>query len=149
MVRRVAFVLAAAALGAAGTASAAPLDGGIELTGGSGRAVLTLQGAVLGSLERGRITVAVRRAEPEVLVQGYEWVRNARDGSLTYGGRDIRFRVFRGAWRVTLIGSGIDASAVGAGTIGLRGSGQFSLDGGAYRPWPSEYRVIVLGGRPT
>jgi len=144
VIRRIALVLAAAALGAGGTASAAPLDTGIELIRGSGRAVLTLQGAMLGSLDRGRITVAVRRGEPEVLVQGYEWVRNARNGSVVYGGHDIRFRVFRGAWRVTLLGSGIDASAVGAGTIGLRGSGRYSLDGGAYLPWPSEYRVIVL-----
>lgn len=145
MVRRLALVLAVAVLGTGGTASAATLDDGIELVGGSGRAVLTLQGAALGSLDRGRITINIRRGEPEVLVQGYEWLRSGLNGSVTYGGRDIRFRVFRGSWRVTLLGSGIDASAVGTGTIGLRGSGRFSLDGGTYRPWPAAYRVIVLG----
>ena len=134
-----------AALVASGTTSAAASETGIELAGGSGRAVLALDGAVLGSIDRGRITIAVRRGEPLVLVQGYEWQREELDGDTTYGGRDMRFRVFRGAWRVTITGSGIDASAVGPGTIGLRGSGRYSLDGGEYHPWPEEYDVIALG----
>jgi len=142
--RRTVLVLAIAALAASGTASAAPTDAGVELTDGSGKAVVTLDGAVLGSLDRGRITVATRRGDPLVLVQGYEWSRTDEDGSTVYGGRDMRFRVFRGAWRVTLQGGGINASAVGTGSIGLRGNGRYSLDGGAYRTWPDEYKVIVL-----
>jgi hypothetical protein len=143
--RRTALVVTIAALAASGTASAAPADAGVELAGGSGKAVVALEGAVLGSLDRGRITVVTRRGEPLVLVQGYEWVRTGQDGSTVYGGRDIRFRVFRGAWRVTLQGGGINASAVGTGSIGLRGIGRYSLDGGAYRTWPDEYKVILLG----
>jgi hypothetical protein len=145
VLRPIALVLAVAALVASGTASAAASESGIELAGGTGRAVLALEGAVLGSIDRGRITIEVRRGDPLVLVQGYEWQRDGLDGTTTYGGREMRFRVFRGAWRVTLQGSGIDASAVGPGTIGLRGSGRYSLDGGEYHPWPEEYRVIVLG----
>jgi hypothetical protein len=145
VLRPIALVLAVAALVASGTASAAASESGIELAGGTGRAVLALEGAVLGSIDRGRITIEVRRGDPLVLVQGYEWQRDELDGGTTYGGRAMRFRVFRGAWRVTLQGSGIDASAVGPGTIGLRGSGRYSLDGGEYHPWPEEYRVIVLG----
>ena len=146
MFRPIAVLLAVAALVASGTASAAASESGIELAGGTGRAVLALEGAVLGSIDRGRITIEVRRGDPLVLVQGYEWSqRDELDGTTTYGGRAMRFRVFRGAWRVTLQGSGIDTSAVGPGTIGLRGSGRYSLDGGEYHPWPEEYRVIVLG----
>jgi len=141
----IAALVALAALAAAGTASAAPADAGVELTGGSGKAVVALDGAVLGSLDRGRITVVTRRGDPLVLVQGYEWIRSGEDGSTVYGGHDMRFRVFRGAWRVTLQGGGIDASAVGTGSIGLRGNGRYSIDGGAYRAWPDDYKVILLG----
>ena len=118
---------------------------GIELHGGTGRAVLSLRGAVLGSLDRGNITVTVRRGQPLVLVQGYEWHRPATNGGITYGGRDLRFRVFRGAWRVVLNGSGIDVSAVGRGIVGLRGTGRFSLGGAAYQFWPVQYETIRLG----
>jgi hypothetical protein len=143
--RAVAVLVSAAALAASGSAaSAAASEGGIELVGGSGRTVLALQGAVLGSFDRGRITIAVRRGSPQILVQGYEWQRIGLNGVTTYGGRDIRFRVFRGAWRVIIVAAGVDASAVGQGTVGLRGTGRYSIDGGEYRPWPEEYRVIAL-----
>jgi hypothetical protein len=143
--RAVAALVSVAALAAsAATASAAASEGGIELSGGAGRTVLALEGAALGSFDRGRITIAVRRGSPLILVQGYEWQRIGSNGVTTYGGSDIRFRVFRGAWRVTIVGRGVDASAVGEGTVGLRGTGRYSIDGGKYRPWPEEYRVIAL-----
>jgi hypothetical protein len=121
----------------------APADGGIELAGGSGRSVLTLRGAVLGTLELGRITVSVRAGEPRVVVQGYDWQRQT-DAGTVYGGNDIRFRVFRGAWRVIIQGNGINASAVGDGNVRLRGTGRFSIDGGAYEAWPTEVETIRL-----
>jgi hypothetical protein len=143
--RSVAVVVVALALATSGSAAAAASETGIELVDGTGRAVVALEGAVLGSFDRGRITIAVRRGDPLVFVQGYEWSREGLDGAITYGGSDIRFRVFRGAWRVTIRGTGINTSAVGPGTVGLRGSGRYSLDGGDYHPWPEEYQVFVLG----
>jgi hypothetical protein len=143
--RPIAVIVAVLALATSGSAAAAASESGIELADGEGRAVVALEGAVLGSFDRGRITIAERRGDPLVLVQGYEWVRESLDGETTYGGRNIRFRVFRGAWRVTIQGVDINVSAVGPGTIGLRGSGRYSLDGGDYHPWPEEYRVFVLG----
>jgi hypothetical protein len=141
------FVLAAALAVAATTASAATAGTGIELVGGSGRATLNLRGALLGALERGRlaITTIPGRQRPEILVQGYEWQR-AEGQTTIYGGDRIRFRVFRGAWHVRLSGSGINASAVGRGIVGLAGRGRYSLAGAPYRPWPAEYETIRLGG---
>jgi hypothetical protein len=137
-------VALAAALAGGSSAWALGADGGIELAKGSGRAVLTLRGAALGSLERGRITIAIRAGEPQVLVQGEDWQRRTADG-VTYGGRDIRFRIFRGAWRLVIQGGGISASAVGEGLVGLRGTGRYSIDGASYKPWPAEYQTIKLG----
>ena len=137
-------VLAVAmALATCSAALAAPADSGIELAGGSGRSVLTLRGAVLGTLEVGRITVSIRAGDPQVIVQGEDWQRLTDDG-IIYGGRDIRFRIFRGSWKLVVNGTGINASAVGSGVVGLRGEGRYSIDGAPYQAWPEEFETIRL-----
>jgi hypothetical protein len=144
----IASVAALAALGPlAASAPAALKESGIELVDGSGQATLTLRGALLGGLERGRLAIAIRagREQPEILVLGADWERVLDSGTTVYGGRELRFRVFRGAWRVRITGSGINASAVGKGTVGLRGRGRYALAGAAYRAWPAEYQAIRLG----
>ena len=141
--RGILLIVLAISLAASPTAWGAPADSGIELAGGSGRSVLTLRGAVLGEVELGRITVSVRAGEPRVIVQGYDWQRQTEAGTM-YGGNGIRFRVFRGAWRVIIQGSGINASAVGDGSVRLRGTGRFSVDGGPYEAWPTEAETIRL-----
>ena len=139
-----------AALAVAPGAAATPvdIDNGVELAGGNGRAVLTLRGAVLGSLDGGAVTITARRGDPVLLVQGYERTRLAKDGGTTYIGRDLRFRVFRGTWRVVITGSGIAASAVGDGIVGLRGEGRYSIGGRPYRFWPEKFDTFVLGDPP-
>ena len=142
-------VLAAVTALAAGTgpATAVTADTGIELAGGSGRATLALRGALLGGLERGRMTITTLpgREQPQILVQGYDWQTVVDERTTVYGGERIRFRVFRGAWRVRIHGSGINASAVGRGVVGLAGRGRYSLAGAPYRPWPAQYQTIRLG----
>jgi hypothetical protein len=146
---RVIILLAlAAALATSSPAWGAPADGGIELVGGSGRSIVTLRGAALGTVELGRITVSVRAGEPRVIVQGHEWQRETGAGTV-YGGSDIRFRVFRGSWRVIIQGNGINASAVGDGTVRLRGTGRYSIDGAAYAAWPAVFETIRLAEEPS
>lgn len=136
----------ASASAAAGTALAAGGETGIELVSGAGLANLNLRGAVLGTIARGTVTIRARpgREEVEIFVLGHEWARELADGATMYGGRGIRFRVFRGSWRVRAQGSGINVSAVGRGVVGLRGQGRYSLAGGPYERWPASYRAIIL-----
>jgi hypothetical protein len=132
---------------AATTAASAAAAPAIELRGGSGRAVLNLRGAVLGGFQSGRITVTRHpgRDRVEVIVSGADWTEVVNDRTTIYGGSGIRFRVFRGSWRVRIQGSGIAATAVGRGTVGLGGRGQYSLAGERpYLPWPAEYETIKL-----
>ena len=139
---------AAVALAAASGASARPAESGIELLGGSGRVVLNLRGAVLGGLDSGRIAVTVKPGRaPQVLVQGADWQQQLPSGTTVFGGEGIRFRVFRGAWKVVIQGSGINASAVGRGVVRLDGTGRYSLGGGAYQAWPAQPLTVRLGTR--
>ena len=137
---------AAVALAAAIPAAGRTAERGIELAGGSGRATLSLRGAALGVLGQGRLAVTVYpgRDRPQILVEGFAWVRKSGETTV-YGGRGIRFRVFRGSWRIRLTGRGINASAVGRGFVGLEGSGRYALSGSDYVSWPAEYRTIRLG----
>ncbi|MCC6224005.1 MAG: hypothetical protein IT201_11020 [Thermoleophilia bacterium] len=130
----------------ASPAAAARGGTGIELVGGSGLATLSLKGAALGTVARGVLTIRERSgsAEVEILVHGYDWERELSNGGMLYGGEGIRFRVFGGAWRLRVQGSGINVSAVGRGFAGLRGSGRYSLAGGPYLRWTATYRTIEL-----
>jgi hypothetical protein len=132
----------------AATAASAAAATSIELIGGGGRAVLNLRGAVLGGFESGRVTITrfTGRERVEVLVSGADWTQVVNERTTIYGGEGVRFRVFHGSWRVRIYGSGIAATAVGRGTVGLAGRGQYSLGAERpYMPWPAEYETIRLG----
>lgn len=140
----VALAALAAAL-AAPSAALARAEAGIELSDGNGRVLFALRGALIGSLAEGRVTVRAAGRLTQVSVQGYEWVRRAVDGEVVYGGADLRYRIFRGGWRVVVQGLGIDASAAGRGLVVLRGDGLLSIDGGPDRRWPDAQTTIRLG----
>jgi hypothetical protein len=139
-------LVVAAALALAGPAAGRTAERGIELADGSGVATLALRGAVLGVLGQGRLTVIALpgRDRPQIVVEGFAWVRRSKDTSV-YGGKGIRFRVFRGSWRVRMVGRGINASAVGRGLVGLEGTGRYALSGGEFVSWPAEFQLIRLG----
>lgn len=145
LVRRSLLAILMVALATAATAVAQPSASGIELARGSGRAVLALQGAVLGALEHGRVTVRILSDQTRWKVDGHEWSQRLASGAIVYGGEEIRFRLFRGRWRLVVDGTGIDASAVGRGTVTLRGMGTYVLGGGAPKPWPKAPKTFRLG----
>ena len=126
---------------------------GIELVDGLGRASIKVQGAGLGSLEVGRIVITdfVRADGTEIAVWGADWQRRLNDRAVEYGGRDLRFRVFGGRWRVWIKGVGINASAVGRGTLALgpyskrgRSEGTYAIGGDEAVAWPTEWLKVRL-----
>jgi hypothetical protein len=143
----VAAIVAAFALAVVPAALAEDLEDGVEVTNGSGHAILQLRGAALGEIGRGRIVIVPRvGTEPEFVIQGYEWSRQLDRGTV-YGGEHMRFR-FKGAGKLSIYGSRINASAVGIGTVTIEGTGEFSLGGGPYAAWPPDEAVIELGHEP-
>lgn len=123
-------------------------DSDVELVEGSGRVTATVRGALIGSLQ-GTGTVTVTDLEDKVLTQTLVLNETASwkldPDTTVYAGENLRFRVFRGKWRVKIQGDGIFTSIVGAGTIGLSGEGRYSLAGAPYRPWPAEWATLRLG----
>jgi hypothetical protein len=140
-------VLAAAA-GARPAVVAGGERGSVELQDGSGSVVLTLtRGALIGRFDRGRLRVTLGEGtQPEVVVFGAEETILMDETTTLYRGRNIRFKVLGGTWRVAIHAVNIDASVVGRGIASLRGAtGAVSIDGAQFRALPLEFKVIQLG----
>lgn len=141
-------LLTASAAFARGDRGLMGLENAIELVDGSGLVVVNVRGALIGTLDEGKITITdFPDAEPtDVNVQNETTTRRVDADTIVYTGKNLRFRLFRGRWKIEIEGTGIDASAVGSGTLRLSGTeGRYSFAGASYRPWPANALTIRLG----
>ena len=151
------------ALGAVAAADAgeqAKRDGTLAVRSGRGTVVLLgLQGSVIGRIDRGRVTIE----DPDPLsgagpiVRGWDWIK-ARGTSVTYGGKDVRFRILGGRFTVRIENAvGVDLSIVGQGRVMLKGAGyeelglsngEYSLNDSAFLPVPDYSMWLSLKAPP-
>ena len=122
-------------------------SGKIELVDGTGKALFSGRGVILGRFEQGRLLVVDRPkgAKTTIKVTGQEKTikRNAR--VTIYTGKDVSFSIVRGFWRAEISGKGINASASLRGTVRLRGTGTYAIDGPKAKVWPKKARTFKLG----
>jgi hypothetical protein len=146
-------IVAPAALAAARATG----DGVLELRAVDGTVQIAGKGVLWGQMDRGKLVVNdVDPTAGDILVSGAERkVLGPCDTCVTYGGRDIHFRVTGGKYRMWFQGSGIDLSAVGVGSASLTGdlesddSGYYALDGGKWTPVPWLKRTVTFGVQPA
>jgi hypothetical protein len=115
---------------------------------GRGTAVIASRnGAVLGHLRAGRLTIVDLGRDSRVRVRGdVEKTEKLGPRAKRYWGTDIRFSILVGRWRVHIKGRGINASAQIRGVVRLRGTrGTYSIDNGDEHPWPRSWRTFRLG----
>ena len=121
--------------------------GQLEVQDGAGTVVISMQrGALIGRLDRGRLIVTTRKGGAEITVFGAEETTEPKENTVIYRGDELRFKIAGQGWRVGIQGVGLDASLVGRGAVTLKGTGMASFDGEPFRPWPFEFRSVVLGG---
>lgn len=112
-------------------------DGSLAVTDGDGSLLVQGRGVIYGSFEQGTMYVLDYRpdiAGQTLSVSGAE-AQTDGDGVTTYTGSDVRFLLPSGHYRLELVATGIDVSAVGHGTAGASAgttvsAGSFALDGG-------------------
>jgi hypothetical protein len=112
-------------------------DGSLAVIDGDGSLVVQGRGVIYGSFAQGTMYVLVYRpdtAGQTLSVSGAEAQTDA-DGVTTYTGSDVRFLLPSGHYRLEVVATGIDVSAVGRGTAGASAgttvsAGSFALDGG-------------------
>jgi hypothetical protein len=120
-------------------------DGTLALKSVSGRVVLTENGTALGRIEANGEVKVIDRLDPnsaprdpaDLQIFGFDAVRTNKNGTVSYLGDGIRFRIVGGWYQVRISGVGIDISAVGKGTVQVQGvEGQYSVNGAAFRGVP-------------
>jgi hypothetical protein len=146
------FVLSPSAL----AAPVGPGDGTLAVNSATGSVSIAARGALIGQLDHGKVLLT----DPDPtdgqapVVWGYESRRDLTDTKSLYSGSDIRFRIIGGFFRVRAIGSGMDLSLVGRGsitlgpTLGLLTLGTYSLNGAAALPFPDVVTSLQLGAAP-
>jgi hypothetical protein len=146
--------LTAAAAGEAATVTARTAGAeSFQLYHGVGSAIVVRRGAVLGGMRRGKIRIVnlAGGPAPQGFVRGCEHRNGSWGGVLVCRGRDLRFLVHDGTWRLRLRGRGIDVSGVVRGRLSLGplsaavgSSGSYSIGDGPRRPWPSAWQTFRL-----
>jgi hypothetical protein len=121
-------------------------DGTLAVKNARGMVVIQARGTVLGRIDSGVVTITDLNPFDAKLPQvvGAESVQpDPTNSSATqYSGTGIRFRFVGAAYKITLVGRGIDIAAVGQGKIRFVGAdtandGEFSLDGGPFQDVPA------------
>lgn len=134
-----------------------PGDGTLSVKGGSGVVVIVARGGVIGQIDRGRVMIDDPNPDDGGLpvVSGYERLIGMSDTRWLYSGTDLRFRLFGGLLRIRIVGTGINLSFAGRGSVTLVGAGLFdnglvSFDGGdTYRPLPPVLTTVPVGIGPS
>jgi hypothetical protein len=137
-----------------------PADGTLSVRDGRGRVTLmNFRGSLVGSVKNGSIKIEMlNEQDPAPVVRGYERLKWGRGISPTYSGRNVRFRLIGGPYRVYLSGKGLFASAVGRGRVMLDGNGSvengvfydgfYSLNNGEEESLPDELTWLSLTSGP-
>jgi hypothetical protein len=140
--------LPAAALALGGAAG----DGTLAIVNANGTMSIAAKGALIGQIDRGRVTLEDPNPNdgPAPVVWGYESKRDLTDTKSLYSGNDIRFRISGGFFRVKVVGSGVDLSVVGHGSVtigpalGIFSGGTYSLNGALPLAFPSVLTSLQL-----
>jgi len=132
------FLATAAFAAAAPSAESGAGDGALAVTHASGTIYVQGRGVIYGHFDAGTLMVLSYQPDDGTSVPAVSSGKSKYSrGSGVYSGTDVRFLLPSGRYVIELIGTNIDASAVGRGSIIATGLGTF--DDGSY---------TVNGGKP-
>ncbi len=133
-------------------------DGTLSVRGATGTITIRAsRGAVLGNVEKAT-TIVFKDYLPNdgsgPIVYGAQTKDEKEDGVTTvYAGKNVRFRLIGGRYFLKVVGSGIDLSVVGQGTVTLEGGsvvddGIYAFNDDEYRSLPNLRLPFSLGASP-
>jgi hypothetical protein len=154
-------ILAAAFPAAAYSDRGAP-DGTLAVRDGRGKVQLEkVRGSIIGRFASGSITIEELSPDEgtEPVVRGYKTFKWGRNGNArTYTGKNVRFRLIGGRYKVTFNAKGLFFSLVGKGRVVLDGTGSiedgifydgfYSLNGSEEESLPDEATSLSLAPTP-
>jgi hypothetical protein len=141
-------VLALPALSAATTRALD--DGTLSVRNGDGVIFVTAHGTVIGACDQCRVTLIDPSPDDGAppVVSGYEDHKDLSATKDLWSGKDVRFRLVGGLFKIRVTGTGIDLAVVAKGWGRIQGydsnTGTYSLNGGPRHLLPSEKEVFTL-----
>ena len=141
---------------------AARPDGTLAVRDGRGKVTLEVKGSVIGRFGHGTLTIQTldQDSAGDPVVRGHERFRWGRGAVPTYiySGKNVRFRLIGGRYRVQFNGKGLHFSLVGKGRVLLDGNGSvetgvfydgfYSLNGSEEESLPDEPTWLPLAPLP-
>jgi hypothetical protein len=132
-----------------------PSDGTLSVRDGRGTFTINARGGVIGSFAHGRVVVTdpIDADGTGPIVSGDDWHKDRSDTTTVYGGTHVRFRLIGGTFRIKVVGTGINLSVVGHGTVTLNGQGTdddgtYSVDSATYAPVPDFAQFPLTAATP-
>lgn len=126
---------------------------------GRGKVTVIARGGFIGRIDRGSIVIT--DLTPDDAFVPYVFgddnpVRLVGDSGMQYSGRNVRFRLGGGFYRLVITAKGIDLSAVGVGTALIQGDGEgsglYTTEGadctetpGACKQFTDKLKVVRFG----
>jgi hypothetical protein len=132
-------------------------DGTLAVRDARGKVSMTVKGSLIGRIANGSIVIEELAPDDdtEPVVRGYKTFRWGRNGNVrTYTGKNVRFRLIGGRYKVTFNGKGLFFSLVGKGRVTLDGNGSvqagifydgfYSLNGSEEESLPDDAQSFNL-----
>jgi hypothetical protein len=137
------------------SASAAVSDGSLALDGASGTIYISGRGLIYGHFDSGTLMVLDYKADDGVSTPTVSSAKG-KFAKVTgaFAGTDVRFLLPSGRYTIELIGAGIDASAVGKGSIVATGfaspdDGSYTVNGGKPQTLGKQPTTDLFGSKAT
>jgi hypothetical protein len=146
-------LVASAALalpGLAWAASRALDDGTLSVKNGDGVVFVSVRGTLIGTCDNCKVSIVDPSPDDGAppVVSGYEGHKDVNDTHDIYSGKDVRFRMVGGFFKVKVLGSGIDLAVVAKGWGRIQAydsnTGTYSVNGDPRRLLPADREVFVL-----
>jgi hypothetical protein len=126
-------------------------DGTLAVQDGKGVVQIAARGTIIGRIDQGTVLAIDRNPNDgsTPIVRGGR-IRVVTLTRQVHQGRNIRFRLVGGFYRLRVQGRGISLSAVGRGSVTLNGderfadTGLYSLNGGDWVPVPYDPETVQL-----
>jgi hypothetical protein len=125
-------------------------DGTLSVRNGDGVIFVSARGTVIGTCDQCRVSIVDPSPDdgPPPVVSGYEGHRDISDTRDLWSGKDVRFRMVGGFFKIRVAGTGIDVAVVAKGWGRIQAydsnTGTFSVNGDARRPLPDQREVFTL-----
>ena len=137
-------------------------EGTLSVENARGKVTIQAKGAILGRIVSGSVVVfdLTPNDAYEPYISGDDYVKLVGETGIQYGGRNLRFRLIGGSYRIVVRGTGIDLSVVANGmallegdTSAAGGAGVYSTDGtdcrtnggAGCKPLPDKAKFVKLG----